>query len=192
MDTPWDTLSLSEIPELIWAGLTQAGNDPLHPWHLAVLATQGKRSGPDARIVVLRGFTRPGYELLAFSDSRTAKVEELSARPQAVWVFYDPRERVQVRAFTEARLHSNDLVADTYWHRLPEANRCHYQTESAPGSGLSEPGNGQILAPGGIQEFTVIIGKVVRLDWLWLRPHSHRRAEFRRDGAEWTGQWTVP
>jgi hypothetical protein len=192
MDSPWETTALGDLVELVWTGLAQAVEQPGHPWHLAVLGTQGKRTGPNARMVVLRGITRPGYELLAFSDTRTQKVQELSGQHRGVWVFYDPIERVQVRAFTETRLHSHDAVADTYWHRLPDGHRAHYQTESPPGSELPEPGNGQILAPGGTGEFTVIIGKIVRVDWLWLRRQGHRRAEFLREGSGWRGRWTVP
>jgi len=191
MESPWNTGSHNELIEFIWTSLVQAEGDPGHPWRLPVLAT-GSRSGPNARTVVLRGVTRPGFELLAFTDSRTSKVSELNKKPQAVWLFYDARERVQVRAYSDVRLHSDDAVADTYWHRLPEENRQNYQTEEAPGTPLKQPANGRILSPGNVGRFCVIVGKVTRLDWLWLAPQGHRRAEFQRQQAGWKGRWLAP
>lgn len=191
MDSFWDASSLTDLSELIWTQLVQAEGNPGHPWRLPVLAT-GARSHPNARVVVLRGVTRPGFELLAFSDSRTSKVAELSKNPHGVWLFYDPREQVQVRAFSEVRLHTDDAVADTYWHRLPDGSRHNYLTEEAPGSEAPEPSRGRILAPGSAGRFSVIVGKVTRLDWLWLKPEGHRRAQFRRSGTTWDGSWLVP
>ncbi len=191
MHSPWDTSSLTELGEIIWATLVQAVGEPGHPWRLPVLATAG-RSGPNARTVVLRAVTRPGFELLAFSDSRTAKVTELERDPSAVWLFYDPREQVQLRAFSEVRLHTNDSVADTYWHRLPAGSRYNYQAGEAPATPLDGPQPGQILTPGSTARFTVIIGRVTKLDWLWLAPEDHRRAQFQRAGTGWKAQWAVP
>lgn len=191
MHSPWDTDSLTVLGEIIWATLIQAEGEPGHPWRLPVLATTG-RSGPNARTVVLRAVTRPGFELLAFSDSRTAKVTELGQDPSAVWLFYDPREQVQLRAFSEVRLHTDDAVANTYWHRLPAESRHNYQAGEAPGTLMDKPLPGRTLAPGSAARFTVIIGRVTKLDWLWLMPEGHRRAQFQRAGTGWKGGWAVP
>ena len=191
MNRPWETESLPELAELIWAELARVDGDRDHPWRLPVLATSGGH-GANARVVVLRGVTRPGYELLAFSDRRASKVSEVTHQRRAVWVFYDPRERVQLRAFTDVRVHVDDTVVDTYWHRLPEANRANYLSEKAPGDGLEIPGAGHVLAPGSAHHFAVLIGRIERLDWLWLREGGHRRAGFRREGSGWSGSWLEP
>ena len=191
MHRPWDTESLPDLLEGIWAELARVDGDRDHPWRTPVLATAG-RQGANARVVVLRGVTRPGHELLAFSDRRASKVSELTHHPRATWVFYNPRERVQLRAHTEVRVHVDDTVVDTYWHRLPEANRANYLSEKSPGDRLDSPGPGHVLAPGSTHQFAVLIGRIERLDWLWLREGGHRRAGFHRDGAGWTGSWLEP
>ncbi len=191
MNRRWDTESLPELLEHIWLELARVDHDRDHPWRWPVLATSGAR-GANARVVVLRGVTRPGYELLAFSDRRASKVSELTHHRQAVWVFYDPRDRVQLRVSTDVRVHVDDTVVDTYWHRLPEANRANYLSEKAPGDGLEVPGPGRVLAPGSAHQFAVLIGRMERLDWLWLREGGHRRAGFRREGSGWTGSWLEP
>lgn len=191
MTRPWDTESLPDLLEHIWMELARIDGDRDHPWRLPVLATSGSH-GANARTVVLRGVTRPGHELMAFSDRRALKVSELRHHCSAVWVFYDPNERVQLRAFTEVRVHVEDTVVDTYWHRLPEANRSNYLSEKAPGAGLEAPGAGRVLSPGSAHQFAVLIGRIERLDWLWLREGGHRRAGFQREGAGWSGSWLEP
>ena len=191
MESPWETLSLSALATRIWTTLAQAIDEPANPWRTPVLATSGP-AGPNARTVVLRGVTRPGYELLAFSDARTAKVVELTAEPRAAWLFYDPQERVQLRAVTTVRLHTADAVAQRYWHRLPAVNRCQYQSANPPGRTVAAPADGHILTPGDAGHLTVIVATVEALDWLWLGPEQHRRARFARQAGEWCGGWQVP
>src|SRR5262245_42654629 len=105
--SPWNSLDLNELSDLVWTTLSRAVEDSAHPWRLPALATAAA-DGPKVRLVVLPGITRPGFELLAFSDSRTPKIAQIEANPVGAWLFYDPRERVQVRAETELRLHLED------------------------------------------------------------------------------------
>ena len=191
METPWNVDSLKPLLEYIWNALLQAEQGPLHPWHLPALVTTSQQ-GPDARTVVLRAVTRPGFELMAFSDRRAAKVAELERHPRAVWLFYDPQQRVQLRAYSEVRLHSGDAVSDTYWHRVPPASRRNYLTLEAPGTPVSSLHSEWVQDSAGLDRFTVIVGRVYRLDWLWLAPHGHRRAGFTREGDRWHGSWLVP
>lgn len=191
METLWDSLSLPELSDRIWATLSEAAEPGPHPWRTPVLATAG-RHGPGARIVVLRGVTRPGFELIAFSDARAAKVSELSTRPKAIWLFYDPIARVQLRAVSEVRLHTRDSVAQTYWHRLPDDQRCLYLSHNAPGTVVSQPARVIPNESGDEGQFTVLIASVKELDWLWLGPHQHRRAIFRRQKTDWVGSWVEP
>lgn len=191
MNDPWNTSSLTEVADQIWSGFAGAAAPGSHPWRTPVLATVGTE-GPSARTVVLRGFTRPGNELIAFSDARAAKVTELRQRPESAWLFYDPAGPVQLRVRAEVRLHIRDTVAWTYWHRLPDEQRCRYQSSHAPGTPIPEPGGSLPLSEGEVQHFAVLIATIVDLDWLWLGPDHHRRARFQRDGTGWQGHWMEP
>lgn len=191
MNVSWDIPSLPDLANHIWSVLTEASGSGPHPWRTPVLATVGAW-GPSARTVVLRGFTRPGFELIAFSDARSAKISELLGRSEAAWLFYDPTERVQLRARTEIRIHRRDPVAQTYWHRLPPEQRGLYLSRRSPGEVIERPDGANSLIEGDEQQFAVLIGTVQELDWLWLGPAGHRRAVFLRGGTEWQGRWVEP
>ena len=191
MNAPWDVLSLPELSDRIWSALTVASQPGLHPWRTPVLATVGAH-GPSVRTVVLREFNRPGFEVIAFSDARSAKVSELLDHPEAAWLFYDPIERVQLRARTAIRIHGRDPVAQAYWSRLPSEQRGLYLSRRSPGEGIERPNIATSLNESDEQQFAVLIGVVQELDWLWLGPEGHRRALFLRDEMEWKGRWVEP
>ncbi len=191
MNTIWDTPDLQELADRIWGTLTEATQQGAHPWRTPVLCTRDDHR-PSARTVVLRGLTRPGFELIAFSDSRALKIAHLTAHPGAAWLFYDPVQQVQVRAISDVRLHVRDPVAQTYWHRLPDEQRCRYQSRSAPGTPVDLPNSRTPGDAGDEHQFAVLIATVHELDWLWLGPVQHRRARFVREGPEWRGRWVEP
>lgn len=190
MNDPWDVPALPDVAERIWAGLAEAVNPGAHPWRTPVLSTLGPK-GPSVRTVVLRGFTRPGFELIAFSDARAAKVEELLRGPESTWLFYNPAEHVQVRAHAKVRLHIHDSVAQTYWHRLPDEQRGRYQSTQVPGTPIPRPGGPVPPGEGDVRHFAVLIAHLQDLDWLWLGPGFHRRAQFQRNDG-WQGHWVEP
>ncbi|MBN8248888.1 MAG: hypothetical protein J0L84_15785 [Verrucomicrobia bacterium] len=191
MHPDWSTLGLDALPETLWSVLTEAVRPGAHPWRTPVLATRGHRGG-EARVVVLRAVTLPGFELIAFSDVRAAKVVELEAHPEATWVFYDPAQQVQLRAFSEVRMHYRDPVAQTYWHRLPAEHQSRYGAGAAPGMPRLDPNSPAPAAVGDERQFAVLVGAVRALDILWIGGHPHRRAKFRRVRTRWTGSWVEP
>ncbi|MBL9173556.1 MAG: pyridoxamine 5'-phosphate oxidase family protein [Verrucomicrobiales bacterium] len=191
MNASWETRSVSELSDRIWHALSSATEPGPDPWRTPVLATVGT-GGPSVRTVVLRAFTRPGFELIAFSDARAGKILELDRNPTAAWLFYDPTARVQLRVATRMRLHWRDAVAQTYWHRLPEDQRARYRSLAAPGTPRPDPGESGATGFGDESQFAVLIGEMEELDWLWLGPSHHRRARFRRSESDWSGYWVEP
>lgn len=191
MNASWETRSVSELSDRIWHALSSATEPGPDPWRTPVLATTGT-AGPSARTVVLRAFTRPGFQLIAFSDARAAKVLELDLNPRAAWLFYDPVARVQLRVSTRMRLHRRDAVAQTYWHRLPEDQQSRYRSEAAPGTPRPDPGESGTPGVGDESQFAVLVGAMEELDWLWLNPRHHRRAKFQRSESGWSGYWVEP
>jgi len=191
MEPDWSTLELDALPETLWGVLAEAARPGAHPWRTPVLATRA-RGGAEARIVVLRGVTLPGFELIAFSDVRSPKVAELEAHPAATWLFYDPVQKVQLRAHSEVRMHYRDPVAQTYWHRLPGEQRARYGATAAPGSPRTDPNLPPPPEVGDEAQFAVLVATVRALDFLWVGRLPHRRARFRRIRVRWTGSWVEP
>jgi len=191
MNTDWHKDSLVELEGLIWQTLVRAVNEVRHPWSLPVLATLGGQ-GPEARIVVLREVAPAWRRLTAFSDARAAKVAEVRAGERVSWLFYDPIQRVQLRARGVMRVEHGSDYCRALWEEVPEANRANYRTMGAPGAVIPAPAEGHVFAPQGEENFAVLASTVNELDWLWLAPAGHRRARYAWSPEGWKGEWTVP
>lgn len=191
MNTNWSTEWLSELCITVWTELARAKNDSIHAWRTPGLATLDA-SKPQSRTVVLRGVDGSARQLVAFSDSRAAKVDQLLANPQAQWLFHDPVHRVQLRATTTVEIHHNDELAKTFWNTVPEPSRQNYRTLHPPGMKVTGADVGrETTAELDHAHFAVLAATVTELDWLWLTDRGHRRAGFHWQDGAWHGEWLV-
>lgn len=187
----WQTDSLDELESLIWSHLGRSVVDAVQPWSLPTVGTC-RGPEPDLRTMVLREVDRTWRRLVAYSDARADKVDQVRAAPATAWHFYDPRSRVQLRARGLSAVEHQTDFARRVWEMVPEANRANYRTMGVPGTVIPNPAEGHIFAPGGAENFALIVTTVSRLDWLWLAPSGHRRAVFEWSGGRWQGQWAIP
>jgi hypothetical protein len=149
---------------------------------------------PDARTVVLRGADEHAMALRFHTDRRSPKFVALRADPRCVWVFYDPGARVQIRVHAEARLHTDDAIADAAWEASAAQSRRCYASVDIPSAVIPAPGP----QPGGDDQdwksarehFAMIATMVVGMDWLWLHHAGHRRARFDQSTPD--GVWIQP
>ncbi|MEJ2522996.1 MAG: pyridoxamine 5'-phosphate oxidase family protein [Gammaproteobacteria bacterium] len=189
---------LNEIWRRLEAGVASAS----HAFHTAALAT-ADGGGPDARTVVLRR-AEPGLRrICCHTDLRSRKVEQLGRQSAAAWIFYDPEERVQLRARGPVTLHADDDLAQAQWEASQPGSRRCYLSAGGPGSALDAPGSGlpeSLLdrrpseaesAPGRVH-FAVLACELTELDWLALDSRGHRRARFRWDDGAWQHAWITP
>ena len=72
-----------DIRSQIWKELVRASRDKHHEWRTPVLATTGLDGLAQARTVVLRHAHTATFELDLYTDSRSAKAQELKAQAQA-------------------------------------------------------------------------------------------------------------
>lgn len=84
------------------------------------LATATRRGVPSARIVLLRGLSRRGFEFFTSYDSR--KAAELAANPRAAIVFYWPHLERQVRVEGHIRRLTR-AESDRYFRTRPRESR---------------------------------------------------------------------
>lgn len=191
MTPHWETDSLEELESRLWSELGHSVADPRHPWGLPALATCDGQ-GPDVRTVVLREVDRTWRRLVAYSDARATKIAQLRANARTAWRFYDPRSRVQLRARGVSLVEHQTDFSRRAWELVPEANRANYRTMGVPGAPITGPAEGHIFAPGGAENFALIVTTISELDWLWLAPSGHRRALFEWREGHWQAHWTVP
>ena len=198
----WHNASLEELPAQIWSTLESSTRDPSHPFRLAALGTNSL-TGPTVRTVVLRTVDSAHRQLVFFTDARSPKVAEIRQHPRVTWLFYHPGDRVQIRAEATAEIHHGDEIALRGWQQTPIVSRVNYCAANPPGTRIARaldslPRELRAMIPNaentahGLENFAVVRSVVNRLDWLWLNPEEHRRAEFRWDGNVFQGNWITP
>ena len=165
--------------------LTRAANDRnAGALRWPVLATASDDHGADARMLVLRHFDREARVLELHTDSRAPKVAQLRANPACALLFFDHRSKVQVRVRGEARVHTDDAMADAAFARAPKGSLDDYRG-APPGARLDqEPRRSEAAR----DNFAAIRIGMVQADWLTLSRSGHERAlvDFSRDKAEAT------
>ena len=143
-------------------------------------------------MIVLRSSVREERSLTFHTDARSPKVEALRRSPLVTWVFYSPEWQVQVRVRARAFLHLADSVTAAHWRKVPPAARSNYTSDLPPGASRPHPFAGEYLETTGESHFAVVRTEAESVDWLWLRPGTHRRAGWHWNGVDWQGCWRTP
>lgn len=196
----WDTLEgvLKEACTMLKQGVTHF-NDPFH-W--PVLGTTGK-DGSSLRTVILRQFIWPERILVCHTDARADKVQEISNFAKVSWLFYHPKQKVQLRISGPATLHADDQFADRQWANTKITSRLNYCASEPPGTAIEKPSSGLpdfllhkvptlLESESGRKNFMVIAGRIDSMDWLILKVLGNRRARFDWDENGLKAEWLIP
>jgi len=173
-----------------------------HPFHWPALATCGG-DRVNLRTVILRDFLKSDRILICHSDFRAPKVSQIQNNPAASWLFYHPKEKIQLRISGNVTLHTHDSLAEKQWDSTHIISRINYRTTYPPGTPIQEPASGlldsildkssELLhSQAGRENFAVIVCRFNHMDWLILRATGHMRAQFTWDGNKLKAVWVVP
>ena len=172
-------------------------------FHTPVLATQGE-DGPQARVLVMRALDTASRTLTFHTDTRSAKLHDLSADPRVALTFYDAARKVQVRINGTCAVQAGDALSHQRWvASRPSSLRCFAgappgAVSPMPTSGLPADLEGREpdLAELADAEahFAVLTVAMRRLEWLHLHTRGQRRAAFAWDGTNVSCQmqWLNP
>ena len=187
---------LSVLCAETWADLEQSLTIRTAPLRTPTLATIAGDGRPTARIVVLRAVAAEHVRLVAHTDARSAKAEEIAVDSRASLVFWDPDRRRQFRFEGTASVVGYGEDVDTAWAATPPSARWSYGGTPAPGASLATPDDWRppVDDAAARTAFRVISFAARRLDWLELGAERHRRAEFLwdEDGVESGARWLSP
>lgn len=193
---------LPELQAAIWAELSHACVNPHHPWRLPCLATMGDGT-PCQRTVVLRRVEHAGCQLMAHTDARTAKIEQLRKLPPSSWLFYDPERRIQLIMAGNVQLHFSNAIADQEWAQLEVTGQIPYLAPHAPGEPSTSPSvnlaaetrTGTVTSQeleAGRENFAVMAARIHEIDLSFLRSTGHLRAKFHLESTGWHRTWVQP
>ncbi|MEM7754418.1 MAG: pyridoxamine 5'-phosphate oxidase family protein [Planctomycetota bacterium] len=197
-----NTTQQSTPPDL-WAHLVRGKADRKHPYHQPALATTDTEGYPSVRTVVLRKADPDSGVLHAHTDARASKVAHIAQTPIAAWHFYDPGQRLQIRATGPTQVLTDDPIADQAWQDTRLFSRRCYLAPHTPGSETQDPDpnlppdlistNPQAeRSEEGRANFAVVRTTVHTLEWLTLASTGHTRGVFTRSGDDWHHRWLAP
>ena len=186
-----------------WQMIGRGVQDRRSACHTPVLATQSA-DGPQARVLVLRAFDMGNRTLSFHTDTRSAKLPELTADPRVALTFYDAARKAQVRINGTASVHAGDALSHQRWAASrPSSLRCYLGAK--PGAVSSEPTSGlpahvmgrepELADLAGAEAYFAVLQVTVhRLEWLHLHTRGQRRALFVwGDGVQdCSMQWLNP
>jgi hypothetical protein len=197
------TITLKEVLQNCWTMLVEGATNQDHPFHTPVLGTSNLGVGANSRMVILRQVEPAERILICHTDDRSNKLFDIGGDPRVSWLFYHPVEKIQLRVYGEATIHTDDSLADEQWETTDLFNRRHYCAVHAPSTSFPEPNTGLpdflINRPPTLAEslagrkyFAVIRCQIYFVDWLKLRFEGHHRARFFWQDNQLKATWTTP
>jgi len=129
---------------------------------------------------------------------------EIQEDRRVALLFHSLSDDTQVRVQAEASIHHRDELAEKAWQELAPRRRRDYLVSGPRGlpwawatSGLPselearDPSEAESEA--GRLNFAVVVCHVRQMDWLFLTPYGHRRANFAWNGdGKLQTSWLVP
>ena len=202
-----DVATLDAALDAAWTQLSEGVRNRRHGFHTPTLATLAPDGQPQARVMVLRRAEPARRVALFHCDVRSPKASEVRADPRAALLFYDFKNKTQVRATARAEVLTDDPDVEAAWERTRlQSRRCYL----APHPPTADTGDADEPPPPNLPEhlihrdpteeeseagranFAVIRCHLKTLDWLYLEHTGHRRARFEWNGERWLGRWVEP
>lgn len=185
-DRPVLALSNLTDPAGTWERLTQwlhaGATTPTHAFRWPVVSTVTAAGDAESRVVVLRRFNADARLLVFHTDVRSPKIADLKRSRRCEFLFYDPDDRIQLRASTTADIHHHEEFACREFDALTSYSRASYAAATAPGTDL--PADAPFDYPPGppvndevaFDHFAAVACTIERIDALELHTSGHRRA----------------
>ncbi len=172
------------------------------PFHIPVFICGNKKKS-DGRIVVLRGVNEKDKKIWFHSDIRSRKIKILKSDPEAVFLFYDKNEKIQLRISGTVKINFQNDVTKKSWEKTTHMSRQCYLGDKAPGSDSSEPTSGlsndvdnlkysKEESESGYKNFCVVETFIKSIEWLYLAAKGHRRAYFDLNKKQLEKKWLIP
>ena len=181
----------NEIYENIWKCLDKGVNDRFSDYHTFSLATSPENIA-EIRTVVLRGYDRKNQSIIFHTNNLTSKISEIKNNPNVGALFYDKKEKIQIRCNGDAVINNMDEYCKERWNKMSaQSQECYYQNIS-PGENIEYPEIVKNKLENKLSEnFTVITININKIDWLYLSSKGHTRVKFLKNNG-FTGQWIAP
>jgi len=186
-----ENTTLEDLKKAIKKHINLAVKEHGHPFKTCSLATAGDHE-LDLRYVVLREVSDQ-LHLFIYTDARTQKVKDININHEVAALFYDPKEKFQLRILGHAKVHYQSEITEEAWAKIEVKNRRDYLSTKRPGEEIDAPHQAHEWLPTDEGDHFAIIEIVPqKLDALQLDKSGHSRAQYTYHSEEWTGSWIAP
>jgi len=193
---------LDKVYSKIWELLKSGSSNRDAPFHIPVFI-YGEGKNFNGRTVVLRGANEKSKYLWFHTDVRSKKIKILKKNPQASFLFYDKKEKIQLSVSANTKINYQNSVTKKAWEKTLHISRQCYLGEKTPGtdtliptSGLSENIDNFKYSieesEVGYKNFCLIESFITSIEWLYIVPKGHRRAHFILTDNSVEKKWIIP
>ena len=177
--------------------------DRKHGFHTPIFSNINSNLDINSRVVVLRNFDTKNNIISFHTDYRSKKILEIKKNSNSFFVFYDYKEKIQLRIKTISSIHHKDDIALHAWRKTKLPSRKCYLSTKAPSSKThlaedSIPNHLIGIDPKkeeseiGYNNFTVVSNKIQNIDWLNLSFTGHRRLRIVINPRNIEYSWLIP
>ena len=183
--------------------IANAVNDRNHGFHTPIYTNIKNNGNISSRVVVLRNFNSSKNLLNFHTDYRSKKITEIKSNPKAYFVFYDVKDKIQLRISGTSKIHFKNKLAIEAWGKTKLSSRKCYLANKAP-STITNKSEDSIPvhligidpkleeSQNGYNNFCVIETKINSIDWLYLSAKGHRRLLFDLSKKNISFDWLIP
>ncbi len=157
-----------------------------HPNKYCYLASISNNK-PITRTVVLRDVTEE-HHLIFFTDTRSGKVEQFKANPNAEAVFYNPKKLTQIKVSGKMNIVKDEEKIKYYKQKVQGKSQKDYTTQHPPGTPVKSPDAVEYQDE---LNFTLLELETEVIESLQLKRPNHIRCKFEKQN-NWSGKFLVP
>ena len=194
--------NLDKVYSKIWNLLNEGLKNRNAPFHIPVFIC-GNKNKFDGRIVVLRGIDEKQKKIWFHSDIRSNKIKILKSNSEAVLLFYDKSEKIQLRINGDVKINYQNEITKKSWKKTTLMSRQCYLGENSPGSPSLEATSGLTEnvdnlkysleeSEIGYKNFCVVETFIKSIEWLYLAAKGHRSAHFTFKNNFLEKKWLIP
>ena len=187
----------------IFLNLEKAAVDRKHDYHNCIFSNLDLNNQPTSRTVVLRSFNQKDNLLTFHTDYRSIKIKEIEKNNNCVILFYSETLKQQLRIKVLASIQNNNLITKKAWEKTQLMSRKCYLSSLSPGTEIKDSWDGlsnKLIGKEptkneseiGYKNFSVIVNKIISIDWLYLSSSGHKRLLFNWKNGKRTDKWMIP
>ncbi len=167
-------MAIEEAWKKVLNEVSIATEDPGHPFRNLTLATVDNEGVPHQRTVILRDFMKSS-EFLIYTDSRSAKVKQISQNNSVSLLFYDDQKKLQLQVNGVASVITNGHLHEEHWNNHGRKRARSFTSVLKPGTILENPEDAYEWNPEDSSCFCIIQIRAREMEFLQLDGHRHLR-----------------